>query len=399
MAPMSVQQHHPQGERTDHGAEALAVAGCTGSLGRVVCNTADRLGIRLCGLAGWADQEGLAELVHRFSPGVVACQAEAATGLREAAERPNVLFLTGEAGVERVAAWPEASHVAVTIGGWAGLRPAMAALQVGHRLLMGCKEALVGAGPLLLEAAERTGASLAPLDSEMAAAAHLASLAGGMANVRELVLTGSGGPLRGQSPAERASATFEQVLRHPIWPMGKKITVDSATLVNKALEIVEAAVLFDLPGPSIRVGFDPGARVHAAVRLHNGQTLAFVAPPSMDIPVLLSLKRPCQADFEVLSGRAAEEAISALRRPDAQESRILDFGYRALEQGGMAPAALVLADERAVARYLDGRIPLGAIVEYVAGVMRQPFLRHLPRSIDLLEAAVVELLDRMPDIP
>ena len=349
------------------GTNHLSVVGCTGSLGQSVCDTAERLGFCITALAGWNNQIELARMIYRFRPGLASCEDHPGPEVRAAAHAvQNCCLVLGPDGLMAAASDPHADLVAVTIGGWAGLRPALAALESHHFLLMGCKEALVGAGPLLSTKALQADVPIVPLDSEIAAALYLANRAGGIDAVEELVLTGSGGPLRGLDTRQRATAPVERVLKHPVWPMGKKISVDSATLINKAFEIVEAGLLFGLKASAIRVCFDPSARLHAAVRMRDGQTLALLADPTMDVPVCLSLAHPEAAHFSVLSDTAAQDAIKALRSPEPEESRVLALGFQALDRGGLAPLAMVISDEVAVDAYLADRISLSDVVDRVS---------------------------------
>jgi 1-deoxy-D-xylulose-5-phosphate reductoisomerase len=260
---------------------------------------------------------------------------------------------------------PGADGVIVAIGGLAGLDVSLAAARSGRVLVMGCKEALVAAGDLLMREVRDNGSSLRPLDSEHVAAQALMDLAGGRDRVARLVLTGSGGSVRDVAPDMRAGLDVARVLNHPVWRMGPKITVDSATLVNKALEVVEAGVLFGLDADRIAVALDPTARIHAAVETVDGGYLVFVAPPDMAIPVGLALGHDPHDEIVILEGHPAREAIARLGALDPEQESVVNLGRDAQRLGGTAAMVLVAADEVAVEAFLDGRLSLPGVPDVV----------------------------------
>jgi 1-deoxy-D-xylulose-5-phosphate reductoisomerase len=343
------------------------VLGATGSLGRVACREALTHGLSIPALAGGRRQDVLAEWVRMARPQLVGCLDEPRGDLAQAIAEVGAEFSVGPEGQEAVARHPAADAVVVAVSGLDGLEPARAVIRSGRPLVMGCKEALVGAGVLLVHEAARAGVPIRPLDSEHAAAALLIDAVGGVDAVDELVLTGSGGSVRDVDPADRAGLPIARVLAHPVWQMGPKITVDSATMINKALEVVEASVLFGLPPERIGVLLDPSARVHAAVRTRDGRMWAFVGPADMAVPVrrALGIDDPAVA-AGILEGAAAKEALASLVAPSAAQEAVIDLGRRVLGWGGTAPMALVAADAVAVAAYLAGAIPVTRVVPLVA---------------------------------
>ncbi len=299
-------------------------------------------------------------------PQLVACQEEPRGDLTQAIADVGAEFRLGAKGLEAVATHLAADAAVVAVSGLGGLGPSYAAIRSGRPLVMGCKEVLVGAGDLLVHEARCAGVSIRPLDSEHAAAAILIDAVGGVDAVDELILTGSGGSVRDVDPEDRAGLSMARVLAHPVWQMGPKITVDSATMINKALEVVEASVLFGLPSERISVLLDPAARVHAAVRTRDGHFWAFVGPADMAVPVRQSLGiADPSLQASVLEGHAAREALASLVPPSAAQEAVINLGHRALALGGTAPMALVAADAVAVTAYLAGQIPITRVAPLV----------------------------------
>jgi 1-deoxy-D-xylulose-5-phosphate reductoisomerase len=343
------------------------VLGATGSLGQTAVRVAVAGGLSIPALAGGRRQDVLAGLVRAARPRLVACRETPRGDLARAIEAVGAQYAVGQEGLEAVAAHPAADAVLVAVSGLDGLAPARAAIRAGRPLVMGCKEALVGAGALLTHEARRAGVPIRPLDSEHAAAARLIEAAGGVDAVDELIVTGSGGPVRDVDPGDLPLLPMARVLAHPVWRMGPKITVDSATMLNKALEVVEASVLFGLPPERIGVLLDPTARVHAVLRTRDGRPWAFVGPPDMAVPVRRALGIPDpDADAGILEGPAAREALASLVPLSPFQEDVVDLGRRALALGGTAPMALVAADEVAVSAYLAGRIPITRVAALVA---------------------------------
>ncbi len=288
---------------------------------------------------------------------------------------------TGNACLVEAATHPDVGIVVNAIVGAAGLEATLAALRAGKRVALANKEALVMAGELVTEAARAGGGEIVPVDSEHSAV--LQCITGRRpGELARLILTASGGPFRTWTPERLAGATVAEALQHPTWKMGKKITVDSATLVNKALEVIEAHFLFGLPYPAVQVVVHPQSVVHAFVEFVDGSVLAQVGFPTMELPILYALTHPERVPdrgakrFDpVEAGALTFEPV----RPELYPAYAL--GRAAGEQGGTAPAAFNAANEVAVQLFLEGRIRFGKIAETIERVLAA----HWPSSARSLE--------------
>jgi 1-deoxy-D-xylulose-5-phosphate reductoisomerase len=337
----------------------VVLLGSTGSIGRqtldIVREHPDR--IRIVGLAAGRDVARLAEQVAAFQPEIFAV-GDAAAGaelLRAHPEWEARCAGFGAAAVSAVAAAPRVDVVLNGLLGYAGLRPSLAALEAGTHLALANKESMVVAGELLRTAAAASGASIVPVDSEHSAI-HQCLRAGGAAEVRRLVLTASGGPFRTWPRADLARATVADALRHPTWSMGAKISIDSATLMNKGLEIIEAHALFGVGYDSIDVLVHPQSIVHSMVEFVDGSVVAQLGTTDMRLPIWFALHAPerCAADFGRLDlarvGSLSFEALDRRRFP------CVELAVEAGRKGGTYPAVLNAANEVAVAALLEERI-------------------------------------------
>ena len=364
----------------------VIILGSTGSIGRQAVEVIERLRgrLRAVGLAAGRDGARLLEQVRRLRPEVVAlADPEAGRQWRPRLEREGVRVLVGPDAAEEVAAWPGAQRVLSAIIGAAGLRPTLAALEAGRDVALANKESLVVAGELVTRLAARRGVRLLPVDSEHSALFQC--LAGRRPEeVERLVLTASGGPFRGWSRERLEAVTPAEAVRHPNWAMGAKISVDSATLMNKGLEVIEARWLFGLPGSRIGVVVHPQSIVHGLVELTDGAVVAVLAVPDMRQPIEYALCYPERGPR--LVGRLDLAAVGMLtfEEPDTGTFPCLALAYEALSAGGTAPAVLNAANEEAVAAFLAGRLSFPAIAEVVAAVLA----RHRPRPVTGLEEAL-----------
>ena len=329
----------------------LALLGATGSIGRQALDVVGAIPeIRVVALAaGSADRE-LCELARTHGVDTIALADADAAERARSAFRGRVLH-----GVAGLAAAVEADIVLNACVGVAGLAATLEALEAGIDVALANKESLVAGGPLVLAAAARSGATLIPVDSEHSALHQL--LRGESADsIESLIVTASGGPFRGSSRAELADVSVEDALRHPTWAMGARITVDSATLMNKGLEVIEAHLLFGVPYDRIEVVVQPQSIVHALVRLSDGSLLAHLGLPDMRVPIAYALAYPRRAR---LPGSAPLDLAGGLslpfEAPDPETFRCLALARAAGEAGGLAPCALNAADEEAVAAFLAGR--------------------------------------------
>ncbi len=356
--------------------------GATGSIGAsaldVIARHPDQLAVGA--LAAHRSVAALASLAARFRPAFVAIADPACEGeLRErlAAAGVEARIGSGPAALVEAAAGPHADTTIAAIVGAAGLASTLAAAEAGKRLLLANKEAVVMAGPLFHAALERGGGELLPIDSEHNAvfqclpsgARRPGAAAAPAAGLRRIVLTASGGPFRGKSRDELAAVTPEMACAHPNWRMGRKISVDSATLMNKGLEVIEAHFLFGLPADRIDVVVHPQSIVHSLVEYIDGSTLAQLGNPDMRTALAHALGFPGRLDAGVAPLDLVAAAPLGFEPPDRATFRCLDLARAALDQGGQAPIHLNAANEEAVAAFLDRRLPFTAIADVVEATL------------------------------
>jgi 1-deoxy-D-xylulose-5-phosphate reductoisomerase len=256
--------------------------------------------------------------------------------------------------------------VMAAIVGAAGLAPCLEAARTGKRLLLANKEALVVGGALFMSSVRRGGATLVPIDSEHSAIFQCLPAHGGRAGVRRLILTASGGPFLGKTRAELATITPEQACRHPKWSMGRKISVDSATFMNKGLEVIEANHLFGMPAEAIEVVVHPQSIVHSMVDYCDGSVLAQMGEPDMRTAIAYGLSYPERIDSGVKTLDFRTLGRLEFQTPDTETFPCLSLAYTAIGRGGNAPAVLNAANEVAVMAFLEGRLPFLAIPDIVA---------------------------------
>jgi 1-deoxy-D-xylulose-5-phosphate reductoisomerase len=341
---------------TDRRLNRIVVLGSTGSIGTSTLDVAGCLShrLRVVGLSAHSRIDLLVEQANRFRPRFV-CLTDPKARLDSRLLPPDCELLLGPEGVLRMVSEAGVDTVVTAIVGAAGLEGTWAALQAGKAVAVANKETLVMAGALVTELARRTGGRLVPVDSEHSAIFQ--ALQGSPPDaVERIVLTGSGGPFRGRSRAELAGVTVEEALRHPTWRMGRKITIDSATLMNKALEVIEARWLFGLSAEQIRVVIHPESVIHSFVEFKDGSVLAQLSPPDMRLPIQYALTYP-----ERLPGPARKLAWGELtawhfEQPDMETFPSLQLGFEVARSGGTCGAVLNAANEAAVGRFLDGEL-------------------------------------------
>jgi len=347
----------------------VALLGATGSIGRSAQSVFEAFPdrFRVVSMSAGANVEALLPAIARFRPSVVSLkEREAADRVRR--EFPGLSVGWGEQGIVDVATHPEADVVLGAVVGAAGLPPAYEAVKLGKTLALANKEVLVVAGEAVMAAAAASGAAVLPVDSEHCAL-HQALRAGRGSEVDRLVLTASGGPFRTRPLETFDAITVEDALAHPTWKMGPKITIDSATMMNKGLEVIEARWLFDVPPERIGVVVHPQSIIHSLVEWVDGSVIAQISPNDMRFPVLYALTYPERVptplprlDLAAL-GRLDLEPLDPRRYP------AVPLAYDALRSGGTAPAVLNAANEVAVAAFLDGKIPYRSIVTVVESVL------------------------------
>jgi len=333
------------------------------------------------GLAAGANVERLAEQVARYRPRVVSV-ATAAAG-EDLARRVDVSGLRiglGEEGSVSVATHPDAHLVVAAAVGAVGLVPTYRALEAGKDVALANKETLVMAGELMVAQARARGGRLLPIDSEHCAL-HQCLDGRAPAEVRRLVLTASGGPFRTRPRETFAAITPAEALNHPTWSMGRKITIDSATLMNKGLEVIEARWLFDVPPGRIDVLIHPQSVVHSMVEFVDGTVLAQLGVTDMRLPIQYALSHPERWDAAIPGMDWAKAMHLDFHVPDRERFPCLALAYEALEKGGSVPATLNAANEEAVSAFLEGRVPFTAIPDTIREV------------IDALPAAAIATLE------
>jgi 1-deoxy-D-xylulose-5-phosphate reductoisomerase len=367
----------------------LAVLGSTGSIGCSALDVAAALPDRfeVVALAAGRSMERLAEQIVRHRPEVVsvAAAADAARlrALLPAGAAPRIVV--GREGLEEVASHPKADTVVGGLVGALGLRSAYAAAVAGKRLALANKETLVVAGELMMRTAKASGAEIVPVDSEHCAI-HQALRCGGHEEVARLVLTASGGPFRERPLSAFGEITVPDALAHPTWKMGPKITIDSATMMNKGLEIIEAHFLFDLPVDRIDVVIHPQSAVHSFVEYVDGSLIAQLSKNDMKLPILYALTYPDRIPTPF--GRLDLATLARLDFAEVDPRRYPAVGLarEALRAGGGMPAVLNAANEVAVDAFLTGKISFPDIVAVVAETAAAVGAVHSPGSVDEAEA-------------
>jgi 1-deoxy-D-xylulose-5-phosphate reductoisomerase len=368
-----------------HEIRGVSILGATGSIGSTTLEVVDRYPdrFRVVALAAGRSTDRLYSLCERYRPELVALgHDQEAQEFEDTYGRqlPGLEVVGGPSGLERAATAPDAGFVISGIVGAAGLRPTLAALRAGRVVGLANKESLVAAGVLMARATAASGARLIPVDSEHAAIHQC--LADRRDPVHRIWLTASGGPFRTASASEIARATPEIALRHPTWRMGPKITIDSATMMNKGLEMIEARWLFDQPPESIRVVVHPESIVHSMVEFEDGSLLAQLGVTHMRTPVQYALTWPERLPTGLAPLPLDQPLDLHFEPPDPERFPCLRLATEALAAGGDAPAVLNAANEVAVAAFLEGRIPFPGIPAIVGETLDA----HRPAEPEDLEA-------------
>ena len=364
----------------------IAILGSTGSIGQSTLSICESFPDRyqvVSLAAGHNLDEALAQCL-RWQPKIISIATEELAGalttrLREAGHSSTEVVF-GSAGTVRVATLPEVDFVVSAIVGVAGLEATYAAVRAGKSIGLANKEALVAAGALILAAARESGSALLPIDSEHNAV-HQCMRGGHASEVKQIWLTASGGPFRNTPLADFDRITPAQALKHPTWVMGRRITVDSATMLNKGLEIIEACRLFDLPPSQVRVTIHPQSTVHSLVEFIDGSILAQISVTDMRLPILYALAYPERPAAPQLAFDLAALSQLDFSQPDFARFPCLRLAYEAAEASPAACIALNAADEIAVAAFLEGRIPFTGIARTIEDVLALT-PPHSPASIE-----------------
>ncbi len=353
--------------------ESVIILGSTGSIGTQTLDVCQHLGIQVTALAAGRNIDLLEKQARTWHPrliSVAAAEDALALGKRLSDLKPAIEIVYGPEGNLAVATCSGASLVVAAMVGVAGLAPVLAAIRAGKSIALANKETLVAGGSLVMPLISSTGSSLYPVDSEHSAIWQC--LAGTMpGSLRRILLTASGGPFRNRKPEDLEKITREEALRHPTWQMGGKITIDSATLMNKGLEVIEASWLFNCPVDQIEVVVHPQSIIHSMVELADGSVLAQMGFPDMKLPIQLALTWPervpgSQPRFDPFDPRARQLTFE---KPDRQTFRLLDLAYEAGRKGGTLPVVMNAANEAAVELFLSDRIGFTQIASLVEKCM------------------------------
>ena len=366
----------------------ISVLGSTGSIGtqtlEVIDSYSDRLSV--AALAAGTNSELMEKQARKFKPALaVMWSEEAAKDLRERLADTDIKVLSGMEGLIEAATLSEADIVLTAVVGMIGIRPTIAAIEAGKDIALANKETLVCAGHIIMPLAEKKGVKILPVDSEHSAIFQ--SLNGERHNrIGKILLTASGGPFRGMTAEQLKGKTVEDALKHPNWSMGRKITVDSASLVNKGLEVMEARWLFNVPVSKVQVVVHPQSILHSAVEFEDGAVIGQMGVPDMKLPIQYALFYP---DRLPMSGKKLDlfsVKDMTFEKPDPDVFRGLSLALYAAGRGGSMPTVFNAANELAVARFLDRKIGFTDIYETIENAMDSHEVIENPSVEQILEA-------------
>ena len=353
----------------------IAVLGSTGSIGTQTLDVCRRLGYEIVALAAGSNAELLEKQAREFSPKLVAAADEnAARRLSIALSGTGITVLGGERAVLEAAA-AECDIVLNAVTGIAGLRPTIAAIEAGRDIALANKETLVAGGRRVMDYAAEHGVKILPVDSEHSAIFQCLQAKGDYARIKKLILTASGGPFFGKTAAELENMRPEDALRHPTWSMGKKVTIDSASMANKGLEIIEAAHLFDVEQNNIDVVIHRESIVHSLVQFTDNSVLAQLGVPDMRTPIQYALTWPERESEAAAELDLANVGTLHFYRQDEKTFPSTGLARYALDKGGTATAAFNAADEIAVAAFLDGKIKFTDIPKIIEKTIEKEFAK------------------------
>ncbi len=376
----------------------IAILGSTGSIGTQTLDIIRKQpGLKVTALSAGRNTKLLEEQIREFHPGLVSVQDEdSAKDLRVRIADLDTKVVSGMDGLLAVATEPASELLVTAIVGMIGLRPTVAAIKVGKNIALANKETLVTAGHIIMPLAKEYGVSILPVDSEHSAIFQC--LQGESMNpIDKILLTASGGPFRGRKTEELRQMKAADALKHPNWSMGKKITVDSATLVNKGLEMIEAGWLFSVGADQIEVVVHPQSIIHSAVQYADGAVIAQLGIPDMHLPIQYALFYPDRKPLPQEKLDLFALGSLTFERPDEETFRGLALARKAMKTGGNLPTVLNAANERAVALFLQDRIPFLEIAEIIEESMENiPFI-EAPDLSQILEteALVYERIDKV----
>ncbi len=363
----------------------IAVLGSTGSIGTKTLEVARGLGIDVVALSANENIDLLEEQVRDFKPRLAAVGNDVlAAELKKRLGHTKTEVLSGPEGFEFVATAEEAETVVISVVGSAGILPTLKAVSKGKRIALANKETLVAAGQLVMAEAKKHKVDIFPLDSEHSAVFQCLT-GNDIKHVARIILTASGGPFKGWSFPRMQNVTVEEALRHPNWKMGRKITIDSATLMNKGFEVIEASWLFGMEAEKIEVVIHPQSIVHSMVEYVDGSVMAQLGAPDMRIPIQLALTFPerVQSGFSKLD--ILKMGSLTFEKPDYEAFPCLRLAYDAIREGGTMPAVLNAANEAAVSLFLREKIRFTDIPGIIAAIMESHVVNRHPCLDDIIE--------------
>ncbi len=369
-------------------SKKIAILGSTGSIGKNALRVIDALGpqYEVFALSANNSFELLAEQAKQYRPKFVAItNADLQNQLRELLGDLDAEILAGPGSLAEIAQLEEVDILLTAVVGAAGLPAVLSAAEGGKRLAIANKEPLVIAGKLLMETARKSGSTILPVDSEHSAIFQ-AMQAGRAEEVSKIILTSSGGPFRKSAPEDILNVTLEEALSHPVWDMGQKITVDSATMMNKALEVIEARWLFDVPAEKIDVLIHPESIVHSLVEFVDGSVIAQLGEPDMCLPIQYALTYPERVAGIAKRLRLADIGTLTFEKPNFELFRALALGYEVARTGGTAAAVFNAANEVAVQEFIEGRIKFVDITELIEHCLNKHNVKTSVSLEELLEA-------------
>ena len=366
----------------------IAILGSTGSIGKNALRVIDSLGpqYEVVALSAHSSVELLAEQARRYRPDFVAItNSDYEEQLRGFIGDLDIEILAGPDGLIKIAELQDVDVVLTAVVGAAGLPAVFAAGRKGKRLAIANKEPLVIAGELLKKEIKKNGGVILPVDSEHSAIFQ-AMQSGSKEEVKKIILTASGGPFRQATAEDIRNVTLEQALAHPVWDMGPKITIDSATMMNKAFEIIEARWLFDIPVEKIEVLIHPESIVHSIVEFVDGSMIAQLGQPDMCLPIQYALTYPARVAGIARALRLEEIGTLTFEKPNLETFRALSLGYEVARTGGTAPVVFNAANEAAVEEFLAGRIKFVNIIEIIENCLNRHNVKTTVSLEDVLDA-------------
>ena len=367
--------------------KTIALLGATGSIGRQTLEVAGELGLRVAALTANTQVDLLEQQARQYMPRLAVLYDEnAALALKKRLRGTGIEVMAGEEGLLAAAAMTEADTVVTAVMGSVGLRPTLAAIQKGKRIALANKETLVCAGELVMDAAEKYGAEIVPVDSEHSAVFQCLQGCRDRGEVRRILLTCSGGPFYGRTFDELEHMTAADAMRHPNWHMGPKITVDSATLMNKGLEIIEAMRLYRLPVEQVQAVIHRQSIVHSLVEFRDGALLAQLGTPDMKLPIRYALTYPHRAESPDTPLDLLTCGALTFAEPDERAFPCLRLARYAAAVGGTACAILNGANEAAVGLFLQGKLGFNDIPRRVERALERTEVQYQPSLADILEA-------------